>query len=841
LTPAVGPTALPFITFFPAVAWAAWYGGLGPAILSVVLAAGVASWFFVQPLHTFRIDDPVAFVAFPFAAAFIVAAVVTAHRARRDLAESRDVLATTLTSIGDGVVVTDAAGHVTFLNPEAERLTGWKTAEAVGRPLSEVFRIVNEQTRRAVESPVERVLRDGTVVGLANHTVLIAKDGSETPIDDSAAPVREPGEPIIGVVLVFRDVRAQRDDDAARARLAAIVENSGDAILSKNIDGIILTWNAAAERLFGYRAEEIVGRSIETLVPPDHKDEERAILDSLRAGRASELVETTRVAKNGRRIPVSVRVSPLRDAEGEVIGASKIVRDLSSLVAARDALAREKDLLATTLSSIGDGVIATDAEGRITFLNPVAQELTGWSQADAAGQPLQDVFRIVNETTRAEVENPALRAMRDGMIVGLANHTVLLSRSGEERAIDDSAAPIRRGGVVIGSVLVFRDVTELRAAEQALREADQRKNEFIATLAHELRNPLAPIKNSVALLQLQGPPDKELARARGIIERQVEQISRLLDDLLDVNRLGRRKLEVRKEHVTLEAIVAAAIETARPGIEARRHRVTIDVPKDIVLDGDPLRLSQVFANLLNNATKYMDDGGEIWITATRERDDVVVVVKDTGIGIAPDSLPTLFEMYSQAPLALERTQGGVGIGLSLAKGLVELHGGTMSARSDGIGKGSEFLVRLPIAVGAAIPGGTLALQLGRRSGVTRRILVADDVCDGADTLAMMLRALGHDVHVAYDGAEAITVADRVRPEVALIDIGMPRLNGYEVARRIREQDWGKSMYLIAQTGWGQAEDRRKAEQSGFDRHMLKPVDCAALVVVLSNLPSPMSK
>jgi PAS domain S-box-containing protein len=839
LTPAVGPTALPFITFFPAVAWAAWYGGLGPGVLSVVLAGGVAKWFFLEPLHTFRIDDPIAFVAFPLAAAFIVAAIETAHRVRRDLAKSHDLLATTLTSIGDGVVVTDAAGDVTFLNPEAERLTGWKTAEAAGRPLSEVFRIVNEQTRREVESPVARVLRDGKVVGLANHTVVIAKDGFETPIDDSAAPVREPGEPIMGVVLVFRDVRAQRDAEVAKARLAAIVENSGDAILSKDINGIVLTWNAAAERLFGYRADEIVGRSIEMLVPEDHKGEERTILDALRAGRPSELVETTRVAKDGRRIPVSVRVSPLRDGEGEVIGASKIVRDLSDLVAARDALARERDLLGTTLSSIGDGVIATDALGRVTFLNPVAQELTGWSQAEAAGQPLQSVFRIVHETTRAEVENPALRAMRDGMIVGLANHTVLLSRSGEERAIDDSAAPIRGAGVVIGSVLVFRDVTERRAAERALREADQRKDEFIATLAHELRNPLAPIKNSVTLLQLQGPPDEALATARGIIERQVDQISRLLDDLLDVNRLGRRKLELRKEHVTLDAIFVAAMETARPGIEARCHSVTIDVPKDIVLNADPVRLSQVFANLLSNAAKYMDDGGQIWVSATRERDDVHVVVKDTGIGIAPDSLPTLFEVYAQAPLALERAQGGVGIGLSLAKGLVELHGGTISARSDGIGKGSEFLVRLPMVVGVVIPKGSLAQRLGRPHGVTRTILVADDLPDNADTLATLLRALGHDVHVAYDGAEAIMVADRVRPEVAVIDIGMPRVNGYDVARRIREQDWGKAMYLIAQTGWGQAEDRRRAEQAGFDRHMLKPVDCASLVVVLSNLPIPM--
>jgi PAS domain S-box-containing protein len=1097
LTPAIGPTRLPFTAFQVAVAWTALYGGLGPAVLCIALSGLVSTWFFLPPFGELSLDEPVAFLAFPVSAGLIVAGVQLMHRARRELVRSSEVLATTLSSIGDGVVVTDPAGRVTFLNAEAERLTGWNGADARGRALTDVFRIVNEESRATVDNPVQKVLRQGNVVGLANHTVLIAKDGTETPIDDSAAPVRRLGGPIEGIVLVFRDVREQHLANAARVRLAAIVDSSGDAIVSKDIHGKVLTWNAAAERLFGYRADEIVGRPITTLIPPEHQGEELAILAALREGRPAELIETTRLTKDGRRIPVSVRVSPLRDADGEVTGASKIIRDLSDLVAGRDALAEEKELLTTTLASIGDGVIAADSEARVTFLNPVAEELTGWSRDDAVGQPLSEVFRIVNETTRAEVENPALRAMREGMIVGLANHTVLLSRTGEERAIDDSGAPIRTAsGLVVGSILVFRDVTErrrselglqyaeersrsvidhvldgiiaieesgriesfnhaaeelfgyaasevigrnirmlmpepyrgehdeylrnyittgrakvigigreveglrkdgstfplelgvsefhvgeqrffsgivrdlterkrheaalragearllaileqlpvavgvldecgnwtvsnpamrefvpatissrdparaarwhaldergrpllpdqwpsaralrgepvvpgveleyekpdgtlvhtvvsstplrdevgkvtgaiavvqdvdrLKRAEQALRETDQHKNEFIATLAHELRNPLAPIKNSIALLQLEGPPDKPLVAARGIIERQVQQISRLLDDLLDVNRLGRQKLDLRKEYVALDAVVALAMETARPTIEAKRHRISTDVPKDVVLDADPVRLAQVFANLLNNAAKYMDESGRISVKATRERDDIVVSVKDTGIGIAPESLLGLFEMFSQVPLASERSQGGAGIGLSLAKGLVELHGGTISARSEGIGKGSEFLVRLPIAVGAAMPADASSACLERMPGVMRRILIADDMRDNADTLAMLLRALGHDVHAAYGGTEALAAAERFRPEVALLDIGMPGMSGYDVCRRIREQEWGKAMYLIAQTGWGQAEDRRRAEQAGFDRHMLKPLDCAALVAVLSNLPS----
>lgn len=979
LTPAIGPTALPYITFFPAIAWAAWYGGFGPGLFAVALSGLVALWFFVEPLYSLRPENPVAMIAFPVASGIILAAIEAMHRARRELTTTRDTLVTTLKSIGDGVVVTDLHGNVTFLNPEAERLTGWKHGDANGKPLGDVFRIVNERTHAVVENPVDRVLRDGNVVGLGNHTVLIARNGSETPIDDSAAPIKEPGQTVAGVVLVFRDVRGQRLAEATRAQLAAIVETSGDAIVSKSIDGTVLTWNAAARNLFGYEAEEIVGRSIITLIPPELRDEEDMILARLRSGRPSELIETTRLTKDGRRIPVSVRVSPLRNADGEIIGASKTVRDLSALVAVRDALAQEKDLLATTLASIGDAVIITDADGYCTFLNPVAEHLTGWKLADAAGQPLSAVFHIVNETSRAKVENPAIRAMTEGAIVGLANHTVLLARSGVEFAIDDSAAPILdRQGHVIGAVLVFRDVTarrrtegererlrtelaaraqelqtifeiapiqiwfgdadgrtfygnrraydeyglqygdrasfntpitemppgfrlevdgqtldsfepmrvaaetgkpvnhfehdvvhpdgrrqtmwanvaplfdaegkvrgvvgvyidvtSLRAAERALRQADQRKNEFLATLAHELRNPLAPIRNSLTLLQLKGPPEPELIEARSVIDRQLQQISRLLDDLLDVNRLDRRKLELRQEPVALSSVISSAIETALPSIHVRHHRVSVDVPEDVAIHADPVRLSQVFANLLNNAAKYMDDGGEIWVRAVRDGKFVDVSVKDTGMGIAAESLPRLFEMFSQVQLSVERAQGGAGIGLSLAKGLVELHGGTIAARSDGIGKGSEFVVRLPVLEGSTLPLPSREQNPPTgREAASHRVLVADDVYDNADTLAMMLRASGHTVEVAYDGAQAVTLAERFRPEVGIFDIAMPIMNGLDACREIRKHPWGKSIYMIAQTGWGQEEDRKRAREAGFDRHMLKPVDSVALLGVLANL------
>jgi PAS domain S-box-containing protein len=481
LTPGVGPTALPFIFFFPAAALAAWYGGFGPGALATVLGVATASWFFIEPVHTWSIakfGDVVALGAFLVSCLFIVGAIEAMHRARarlsraeREAASARDLLATTVVSIGDAVIVTDETGKVTFLNPEAERLTGWRNTEANGQPLPEVFRIINEQTRQPSENPVEKVFRTGKVAGLANHTLLIAKDGTETPIDDSAAPIREPGSPLFGVVLVFRDVTEQRRAQQASARLAAIVEHSGDAIFTKDLNGMIQAWNPASERLFGYRPEEVVGKPVTVLFPPDRLTEEDHILVRLREGRPVERMETIRVAKNGRHIPVAISVSPLKNGDGKVIGASKIIHDITDLVAAREALLREKELLATTLASIGDGVIVTDEQGRITFLNPEAEKLTGWKTGEAAGRPLPEIFRIINEQTRQPVENPVEKVLRFGSVVGLANHTILIAKDNREIPIDDSAAPIRQpDGPLFGVVLVFRDFTEHNRTEAKLQE-----------------------------------------------------------------------------------------------------------------------------------------------------------------------------------------------------------------------------------------------------------------------------------------------------------------------------------------------------------------------------------
>ena len=390
------------------------------------------------------------------------------------LRESRDLLYTTLNSIGDAVISTNAAGRITFVNPVTRSILRQTEASLVGKNLDENFKIINEYTRAAVQSPVEKVLREGAIVGMANHTVLLCPDGREVPIDDSAAPIRGAAGDLQGTVLVFRDITERRRAEQASRLLSSIVESSDDAIISKDLNGIVTSWNAGAERVFGYTAREMIGKPIATIAAPDRLDEMPAILERIRNGDRVDHYETVRKTKDGTLINIALTVSPVRDASGRIVGASKIARDITERKRADERLqateqeAREaREWLSATLSSIGDAVIATDDAGKVTLLNPVAARLTGWAQEDAAGRPLDEVFDISNEETGAKVENPVSKVLREARIVGLANHTQLTARDGRVIPIDDSAAPIRGANDKLqGSVLVFRDITERRRAEQ---------------------------------------------------------------------------------------------------------------------------------------------------------------------------------------------------------------------------------------------------------------------------------------------------------------------------------------------------------------------------------------
>src|SRR5215472_10850073 len=452
-------------------------------------------------------------------------------------------LKTTLASIGDAVISTDADGHVVFVNKVALSLLRATEADIKGKHIDEIFNIQNEFTRRKVESPLVKVLADGVTVGLANHTVLVARDGTEIPIDDSAAPIRGEDGELQGAVLVFRDITLRRRAEITQRLLAAIVGSSDDAIISKDVNGIVTSWNKGAERIFGYSAEEMIRKPIEIIAAPDRLDEMPRILERIKQGERIDHYETIRKAKGGRLISISLTVSPIHDEEGRVIGASKIARDITEQLHNRAELAEERERLRVTLNSIGDAVISTDNAGQVTYLNPVAEQLTGWPNSEAVGTRLEEVFNIINEDSRRTVENPATKVLREGKVVGLANHTLLIAKDGHERSIDDSGAPIRvNTGEISGVVLVFRDVTERRADERErqaqavqLRRTNEELNQFAYAVTHDLREPLRNVVNFSQLL-LRAVKDGSETDAKTSIAYIVDGVQRmemLLNDLLN--------------------------------------------------------------------------------------------------------------------------------------------------------------------------------------------------------------------------------------------------------------------------------------------------------------------
>lgn len=499
-----------------------------------------------------------------------------------------------------------------------------------------------------------------------------------------------------------------------------------------------------------------------------------------------------------------------------------------------------------TLARMTDAVITTDTAGRVTFLNPVAESLTGWTQGEAAGVPLENVFRIVHPETRQTIESPTVRALREGVNVGLTNRTLLIAKDGTELPIgpiDDSAAPIRDDqGELAGVVLVFRDITELCRLEKQLQEQavaaadmDRRKDEFLAMLSHELRNPLAPISNAVHLLRLQKNEEPLQQKARTIIERQVVQLTRLVDDLMEVSRITTGRVQLRLDRVVLSGIVERAVEAARPLIDQRRHELTVSLPpQPIWLNADASRLEQVIVNLLANAAKYTDEGGHMWLTVHENGTDCVLGVRDTGVGIAPDLLPRIFDLFTQAERSLDRSQGGFGIGLALVQRLVEMHSGKVEVRSS-LGQGSEFVVRLPMLLTTGPHSPSFPAEKATPAGPALRILVVDDNVDTAGSLAMLLAASGHDVRMAHDGPTAVESALEYRPNVMLLDLGLPGFDGYEVAKRMRQRAGFQNVVLVAMTGHGLDADRQRSQDALFDHYFVKPVDFGMVQEILATI------
>lgn len=642
--------------------------------------------------------------------------------AAAEIFDQREQLRTTLSSIGDAVIATDAQARVEFVNPVAATLTGWDAEAARGQPLQEVLRIINEHTRGPAENPVDRVLAEGVIVGLANHTLLIRKDGAEIPIDDSAAPIRDQAGEVTGCVLVFRDITERKKTEAEIERLLAREKRRAEQL--RKLTDAALTLNSATSR------DSVVGVV---------QEEAKIVFEAEQA-----------------------KVHITEDSDDSSSSESKSL----------------------TLPTTGLVVPLVARSGR-----PF-----GYLQLDKCRN---GDFSEDDESILAQLAHMAAVAVQNAQLY------------------------------------------------EELRLANHRKNEFLATLAHELRNPLAPIRYSLELMQLAENDAAAQLESRTIIGRQVNQMVRLIDDLLDVSRISRGKIELRREHLPLQSVIAAAREASEPTIADYGHKFAVEVSeKPIWVHADPTRLTQVLLNVLNNAAKYTPSGGRIELKVETAGNDanhtVAIHIRDNGVGIPADMLGKVFEMFTQVDRTLERSQGGLGIGLTLVRRLVELHGGTVEALSEGPGKGSEFVIRLPYTTEVPAEGKSAGSPNGVGvAGTARplRILAVDDNQDAVDSLARTLQLKGHLVQTAYDGLAAVDAAARFKPDVVLLDIGLPRLSGYDAARRIRQLPGGYEMTLIAITGWGQEEDRRQSQQSGFDLHLVKPVDPVVLEKLLADLNS----
>lgn len=594
----------------------------------------------------------------------------------------------------------------------------------------------------------------------------------------------------------------------------------------------ILTWSDENYRIFGVPAGTPL--TYETFLDLVHPDD-RAFVDAKWSARLrGEPYDIQhRIISNGRVKWVREKAYLELGETGELRGGFGITQDISELKQSEEALRDSEERFRAVFEHAGIGIAITNWEGRLVQTNPAYCRLVGYTE-DELGE---FVFSDLVHPDDREANLAETRRLRDGEQPFFEIENRYVRKDGETVWVHKFVSLLHNEiGAPLHLVALVTDVTERRRMEDALREADRRKDEFLATLAHELRNPLAPISNALHVLQRIGAPP-ETERFLAMIHRQVAHLVRLVDDLLEVSRISRGNIELRKECVDLSVVIGQAMETSQPLIQAGRHEISVSLhPEPLVVQGDPVRLSQIFANLLNNAAKYTPVGGRIWLNAERLDGEAIVRVRDTGAGISAEMLPRVFDLFTQADRHQEGAQAGLGIGLALVRSLVELHGGRVEARSAGLGEGSEFIVRLPLAVGLASGGETAPCE-ARAPRSSHRVLVIDDNQDVANSLAMLLETFDVEVRTAYGGPAGLDALASFKPDLVILDLGMPGMDGFEVARRIRERPEGRNLLLVALTGWGQAEDRGLTREAGFDLHLVKPAEMEALQELLVSLES----
>jgi two-component system CheB/CheR fusion protein len=722
----------------------------------------------------------------------------------------------------------------------------------VGRPLADLatrleYAQLGDDARRVLERliPIERE------VGMPDGKWFLSR----------LLPYRTIDDRIAGVVVSFIDITERKQAEEVRLWLSAVVASSMDGIVSFSPDLTILSWNAGAAEMFGYDASESIGHPLALLDLPGEDRQQEEIAEVLRAGRAVNNLERVRQRKDGTLVHVALSISPIKDGLDQVIGGTAIARDVTAQRTAAEALRSSEERLRLMVESAGDfAIFSMDLDRCITIWNSGAQRLLGYTEAEVLGRSGEIIFTLDDRKTGAPELETKL-ALAEGRAADDRFH---LRKDGSMFWASGAMMPMRDAqGRAVGFVKILRDQTAAREAQQALQrseaelmqalienekaraelqEADTAKDRFLAVLSHELRNPLASIDSAASLLLTPGVRGTDREAAAQVVRRQAKAMKSLMNDLLDVSRLTFGRLELHRQQVLLGPIIQAALETTQPLLDSAGHTLKMDMPAyPIQLDADPLRLNQVLSNLLTNAIKYTAPGGEIRLKVKMEGKQVVVTVSDNGVGMAPGDIERMFEMFAQADALADRTNAGLGIGLALVRNIVELHGGKVEASSAGPGKGSEFRVRLPATRVVTVnvsepepppPEPAVPERSSRKRGL---VLIADDNVDAGWGLAKLLEISGFATVRVQGGLEAVKECAWQKPDIAILDIGMPDLSGHDVARQIRQTEWGRQVVLIAATGWGQESDERKALDAGFDAHMTKPVDLRKLGAMVDEL------
>jgi two-component system, chemotaxis family, CheB/CheR fusion protein len=725
----------------------------------------------------------------------------------------------------------------------------------VGRPLADLatrldYPALGQDAARVLDrlAPVEREM------GLPDGTWFLVR----------LLPYRTLEDRIAGVVLSFIDITERKRAEEVRLWLAHVVAALTDAVISFAADETVLSWNAAAERIFGWTAQEAIGQPLTTLLPGGQGDDGAAndFVRRVAAGASVGPVEMLRRRKDGSSRYVSLSAAPIRDAQGVILGGTAIVRDVTEAHAAAEALRASEERLRLVIDNAREYAIFTlDLERRVTGWNSGAERLLGYAGAEMVGHSADIIFTEEDRLAGAPAAEAAA-ARQSGTATDDRVHTrkdgsrfwasgmVMLMRDREGREVglvkilrDQTAERESRQALERSQAEAMKALQDAQQARKQLEAADAAKDRFLAVLSHELRNPLASIASASELLLMPRLPQAALEKAALVVQRQAKAMRVLLDELLDVSRLTLGRLTLQRRPVSIQAVVHAALEATRPLVQAARHELVVALPPhEVEVDGDPLRLSQVISNLVTNAAKYTPEGGCIEVAAEVFQDEVVVTVADNGIGMEPADIDRMFELFTQAEGALNRASGGLGIGLALARNIVELHGGWIMASSAGHGQGCQLRVGLPLlrvapaeVPPAPAPAPAPQLPTPAPAAEGQLVLVADDNGDAAWGLAKLLELSGFRATTARSGEEALQVAAEQRPLIALLDIGMPDLSGHEVARRLRQQAWGRDMILIAATGWGQEGDIRQSLEAGFDAHLTKPLNVGRVKTLIDEL------